>query len=214
MGEQIKRHLVDPVVIAIGAVGVTGAIIIGIGNILLSLYKEYKGVDSFDRWELWFALGLALAVIAVGALVSGRPKSRNDVLDKEVVLGRREFFEEPLPPVSAAARSGPEGTVNDITDGYTLYATNGALATAQGLIPGGSDYGRRFSGFIYAHGLHGASDELWIPFEAVTAVYPETKSAFLAVKGDETEFFGWNYPPENLRRGPSTEKDPLRPVSQ
>lgn len=214
MGEQIKRHLVDPAVIAVGAVIVTGAIIVTIGNILLSLYKEYKGIDSFDRYELWFALGLALVIIAVGAIITSRPKSGHDPLDKEIVLGHREFFQEPLPPVSAIARTGPEGTVSDITDGYTLYATNGALATAKGLLPGANDYGRKFSGFIYAHGLHGASDELWIPVEAVTDVYPETKSAFLAVKGDETEFFGWNHPPESLQRGPSRTRDPLMPEHQ
>lgn len=214
MGEQIKRHLVDPTVIAIGAVVVTGAIIVTIGNILLGLYKEAKGIDSFDRYELWFALGLALVIIAASAIITTRPKTSHDPLDKEIVLGRREFFEEPLPPVSAIARSGPEGTVSDITDGYTLYATNGALATAKGVLAGGSDYGRQYAGFIYAHGLHGASDELWIPVEAVTDVYPETKSAFLAVKGDETEAFGWNQPPENLRRGPSNVKDPLMPEHQ
>lgn len=214
MGEKIKRHLVDPVVIAIVIAIIVGAMVITLGKTLLNLYSEERGIDSFSRPELWLALGLALAIIAIGGIWSTRPKSNNDWLDKDVVLGHREFFQEPLPPISATARSGPEGTVDDITDGYTLYATNGALATAKGLLPGANDYGRRFAGFIYAHGLHGASDELWIPVEAVTAVYPETKSAFLAVKGDETEFFGWNYPPENLRRGPSKEKDPLRPVSQ
>ena len=70
-----------------------------------------------------------------------------------------------------------------------------------GVLPGGNDYGKRFAGFYYATGLYGASKELWVPFEAVLSVYPDTKTAFLAIKGDETEHFGWNIPPENLRRG-------------
>jgi hypothetical protein len=44
---------------------------------------------------------------------------------------------------------------------------------------------------------------MWIPFEAVTAVYPETQSAFLAIKGDEAESFGWTSPPESMTRGES-----------
>jgi hypothetical protein len=51
--------------------------------------------------------------------------------------------------------------------------------------------------------LYGANDEMWIPLEAVYAVYPETGSAFLAAKGDEIEHFGWNLPPESFRRGQS-----------
>ena len=39
---------------------------------------------------------------------------------------------------------------------------------------------------------------MWIPWEAVYAVYPETGSAFLAAKGDEIEHFGWNLPPGEL----------------
>lgn len=71
-----------------------------------------------------------------------------------------------------------------------------------GLIPGGEEHGIRYQGYVYAQGLYGASDELWIPVEAVTAVYPESGSVFLAIKGDETETFGWNRPPEHFRRTP------------
>ena len=55
-------------------------------------------------------------------------------------------------------------------------------------------------GVLYAAGLHGANAELWIPVEAVWAVFPETQSAFLAAKGDEVEHFGWNLPPQSFRR--------------
>jgi hypothetical protein len=45
----------------------------------------------------------------------------------------------------------------------------------------------------------------------VLAVYPETNSVFLAIKGDETEHFGWNRPPEGLRRGPKNDRLPGSP---
>ena len=43
---------------------------------------------------------------------------------------------------------------------------------------------------------------MWIPIEAVSAVYPERSSAFLAIAGDEIEAYGWHNPPVsfNLRR--------------
>jgi hypothetical protein len=77
------------------------------------------------------------------------------------------------------------------------------------MLPGATDFGKRFAGFIYAEGLSGASDELWIPVEAVMSVYPETRSALLAIKGDETEYFGWNEPPESLRRRPARKTESL-----
>ena len=75
-----------------------------------------------------------------------------------------------------------------------------ANAVKPAVLPGEEEYGRRRRGLIYANGLYGASSELWIPLEAVFAVYPETGAALLAAKGDETEHFGWNRPPESFRR--------------
>ena len=94
------------------------------------------------------------------------------------------FAPEP-PPVDVAARNGPMGTAADIAPGYVLYARSGALAQVIDVLRGVEEHGRVRSGLIYAQGMHGASDELWIPIEAVSAVYPETRSAFLAIKGDE-----------------------------
>jgi hypothetical protein len=77
------------------------------------------------------------------------------------------------------------------------------LPTAQ------EDYGHLRQGLIYAQGLHGANDELWIPGEAVAAVYPESHSAFLAIAGDEVEFLGWHRPPAGFRRTPRREEPKL-----
>jgi hypothetical protein len=77
-------------------------------------------------------------------------------------------------------------------------------------VPGSVENGRTFRGYIYASGLYGASPQLWIPFEAVYAVYPETRSAFLAIKGDETEAYGWNRMPESMSRSPRATPEPPR----
>ncbi len=57
------------------------------------------------------------------------------------------------------------------------------------------------SGLTYAF-VFGANDQMWIPIEAISAVYPETQAAFLAIAGDEIEAYGWDNPPAsfNLRR--------------
>jgi hypothetical protein len=209
MDARTKQGLIGALAVPIGAIIVTAIFIVTIGEILLALVDTSNAQEALDRWELWFALVLAIVVIAGFAAVANRPPSARDPLAKEVVIGERPFFDPPPPPVDVRARTGPRGTVADIDEGYTLYAQSGALATVLGTLEGGTDYGKRFGGFLYAKGLYGASDELWIPYEAVIAVYPETQSAFLAIKGDETEHFGWDKPPENIRRGPKRIQDEL-----
>ena len=203
MGESLKHKWIDPFAIMVGVTAVTLIIIALMGETLLALFQPGDTKDRLDRPELWFALGLGLAIIGICGFVATRPRGTTGPLEEEVVIGDRPFFEEPLPPVDVRARTGAPGTVLDIGPGYTLYAQSGALAEVIGVLPGGYDFGKYFSGFLYAKGLFGASPELWIPLEAVISVYPETQSAFLAIKGDETEHFGWNVPPENVRRGPA-----------
>ncbi len=199
MVAKLKRQLITPTIMPILVAIVVAAMIITIGETLLALYES--GRPELQRVELWVGTLLALAILGVAAFLATRPAGQLGILDREVAIGKREFFAPELPPVDVSARNGPLGTVDDITAGYMLYARNGALARVVGVIPGSEEFGRRFRGFLYAQGVHGASDELWIPYEAVMAVYPETKSAFLAIKGDETEHFGWNRPPASMRRG-------------
>ena len=144
---------------------------------------------------------IALGIIALVAFLASRPKGSLGALEKQVAIGSRPLWSDDLPPVNATALRGTPGTIADIQAGYTLYAGSGAIARVLGILPGGSDYGKRFSGFLHAEGVGHAANELWIPFEAVSAVYPESQSAFLAIKGDETESFGWTSPPESITRG-------------
>lgn len=202
MGEYIKRHFVHPFIMPIVFFGILGAIIISIGESLLALFTPGQEVDRIDRPELWLALSLALVVLFGFAFLYTRPKGTLGAIDRDIAIGRRGIFERPEPGEEESIRQGPLGTLADIQPGYTLYAGNGELARVRGMLPGATDFGKRFAGFIYAEGLRGASDELWIPVEAVMSVYPETRSALLAIKGDETDYFGWNEPPESLRRLP------------
>src|SRR5680860_610579 len=209
MNAGLRHRLIDPFVLPLLVVGVTVGLIVAMGESLLAVFEPGGSKDRLDRPELWYALVLALAVIGTAGFLATRPRGSTGPLEREVVIGNRPFFEEPLPPVDARARTGDPGTVEDIGPGYILYAQSGALAEVIGILPGATDFGKRFAGFFYSKGMFGASEELWIPFEAVMSVYPETQSAFLAIKGDETEHFGWNVPPESVRRGPPRRHDEL-----
>ncbi len=204
MATQFMHKIVRPIVVPIGVAAVVAALIIGIGSAILALHEPGLK-DRFGRPELWVALAASLVVLLVAGLLSMRPAGSMKLLEKPVVLGKTPFFEAggELREAPVNARSGDKGVVTDIAEGYTLFAQSGALATAIGLVPGGSDHGKTFAGYIYAKGRSSATSELWVPFEAVLDVYPETKSVFLSIKGDETEAFGWNIPPESVRRGPA-----------
>lgn len=203
MGGHFERRIIRPLVVPLGVFVVAAAIIVAIGETLLGLYK--KGRVDTARPELYFAILLALAILGVCAFIATRPAGSLGPLDRELAIGSKPMFVPELPAVDLAARNGPRGTVNDIAPGYILYARSGALAQVIDVLRGVEEHGRVRSGLIYAQGMHGASDELWIPVEAVSAVYPETHSAFLAIKGDETEAFGWNRPPSSFSRHPRPE---------
>jgi hypothetical protein len=175
-------------------------LIVGIGNLLLHLHPE-EIISELQRPDLFAALGLALVVLFGGAFLA-RPRSEEHALDEAVAIGETPFFTPVSPPPTdeEATRRGPQGTWSDVAPGYTLYARNGPLAKVVAVLPGEEEYGKTRRGILYASGLYGANDEMWIPVEAVYAVYPQTHSAFLASKGDEIEHFGWNRPPESFRR--------------
>jgi hypothetical protein len=194
-------------VVPLGIFLVAAAVIVTIGETLLGLFNEAN--SDLERPELYFAVLLALAILGICAFVATRPEGTLGPLDRELAIGHKPMFAPVPPPVDLAARNGPPGTSADIASGYVLYARNGALAQVVDVLRGVEEHGRVRSGLIYAKGMHGASDELWIPIEAVSAVYPETRSAFLAIKGDETEAFGWNRAPSSFSRRPQPEPQRL-----
>jgi hypothetical protein len=199
MAARVRRRLLTPAMVPIGVGIVVAILITGVGETLLGLADPEIG-SELERVELWTALGGALAILGLGAFLATRPAGSTGILERDVVIGDRPFFAPEPPPVDVSARRGPLGTFEDIREGDMIYARSGPLARVLGVLPGEEEFGRRRRGFLYAAGVYGASDELWIPVEAILAVYPETHSVFLAIKGDETEHFGWNRPPESFRR--------------
>ena len=81
-------------------------------------------------------------------------------------------------PIPLSAKYGPEGTVADLAEGYTLYARNGAFAETIDVMKSVEDIGGIQRTLIYAKGLYGGQSELWIPIEAVSGVYPESTLGF------------------------------------
>ncbi len=206
------RAFLRPAFVFILVSAIVAVLIVGIGQLLLALHpqlgdREVSGfaatVQEFNRPDLLTALGLSLVVLFAGAFLA-RPRGEPRALDEPVAIGERPFFAPVAPPPTdeEITRRGPQGTWADIAPDFTLYARNGALAKVIAILPGEDEYGKSRRGILYASGLYGANDEMWIPLEAVYAVYPETGSAFLAAKGDEIEHFGWNLPPQSFRRGP------------
>ena len=198
MSFSIGRDVIRPILFPVVAFLLAAFFIILIGEILLNLFES--GLGEFERKELWFGVIWGLLIIGVAAFAAREPKGNNQgVLDHQVVIGHKPMFVDSGAPIGGS-RSGEKGSVRDMSEGYTLYARSGAFARVIGLMPGGTEVGRSFKGYIYAQGMRGASSELWIPVEAVLDVYPETQSAFLAIMGDETEAFGWNKAPLSFNR--------------
>lgn len=206
---KIYRQFIMPAVVPVGVLVVTGVLVVGIGELLLNIKNE--GASSeFARVELWVATVLALIILLGCAFIATRPKGSLGKLDEPIAIGSRPMLAEPLPPVDVLARRGPVGTLADLELGYTLYARNGALAKVAEVLPTAQEeFGHLRRGLIYAQGVFGANDEMWIPGEAVSAVYPETRSAFLAIGGDEIEFLGWHRPPASFRRTPPKQEQHL-----
>ncbi len=210
MATKFKHKIIDPLVIPVIVVVIVVGGVTLVGESLLSVHKDGGAKDSASRPELWLAGGTALVILAIATFLVTLPKGKAGILDKPVAFGTRPFFDEAaLPSVPESSRQGAQGKIEDVTEGFVLYAQSGVLATAIGHVPGGSDHGKSFAGYIYAKGRLGATGELWVPYEAVLSVFPESKSVFLSIKGDETEAFGWNIPPESIRRGPARKTDDL-----
>lgn len=209
MGHYVAVRWIRPAIVGIIAASITGVLIYSIGHLLLH-FADHSITDELQRKELWIGLILTVGILAVAAFLATRPAGALGPLDKPVAIGKTPMAGElSLAPIPLSAKYGPEGTVADLAAGYTLYARNGAFADTIEVMKSVEDVGGIQRTLIYAKGLYGGQDELWIPIEAVSGVYPESKSAFLAIAGDEAETFGWNRPPVSFSRLDRPKEKPL-----
>jgi len=207
--EYIGVRLVRPLVVSILAVALVAGAIFGIGQLLLNLHDT--GVsEELRRQELWVGVALTVGILMVAAFLASRPAGSLGPLDSEVAIGGKPMSGEiSLRPIDPSARGGQAGTIDDLAAGYTLYARNGALAELIDVLQSVEDVGEVSRTLLFCRGLYGAANELWIPVEAVSAVYPETRSAFLAIAGDEILALGWNRPPMSFKRSERAKTTPL-----
>ncbi len=209
MGRYIAVRWIRPAIVAITACAITGVCIFLIGHLLLR-FADHSITEELRRQELWIGLALTVGILGIASFLATRPAGALGPLDKPVALGKTPMAGElSLAPVPLSAKYGPEGTVADLAQGYTLYARNGAFAETIDVMKSVEDVGGVHRTLIYARGLYGGQDELWIPIEAVSGVYPESRSAFLAIAGDEAETFGWNRPPSSFSRTERPKETPL-----
>jgi hypothetical protein len=197
------------VIVTVLAVAIVAGAIFTIGQLLLNLH-DTDVTEEIKRVELWVGVALAISILAVATLLASRPAGALGPLDREVAIGSKPMVGEiALGPVNPYARHGRLGTVDDLVPGFTLYARNGALAELVDVLKSVEDVGEVSRTLLFARGLYGAADDLWIPIEAVSAVYPESRSAFLAVAGDETIALGWDRPPMSFARTERARDTPL-----
>ncbi len=209
MARYVAVRWIRPALVAIIAVGITAGLIFSIGHLLLH-FSDHTITKELQRKELWVGLVLTVGILAVASFIATRPQGSLGRLDKQTAIGRSPMAGElDRGPVPLSAKYGPEGSVADLTPGYTLYARNGAFAETIDVLKSVEDIGGMHRTLIYAKGLLGGQDALWIPIEAVSGVYPESKSAFLAIAGDEAETFGWNRPPASFSRMERPKETPL-----
>ena len=209
MGRYIAVRWIRPASVAIVAALLTGFGIYLIGHLLLRM-SDHSVTQELQRKELWIGLALTVGILAIASFLASRPAGALGPLDRPVAIGKTPISGElNSASIPLTAKYGAEGTVADLAQGYTLYARNGAFAEIIDVMKSVEDIGGVQRTLIYAKGLYGGQTELWIPIEAVSGVYPESSSAFLAIAGDEAETFGWNRPPLSFSRTERPKETPL-----
>ncbi len=207
--EYVGIRFIRPLVVFLVAAVLVGGAIVLIGETLLNVHDAHF-TSELKRKELWLGVGLTVGILAIASFLATRPKDSLGPLDDDVAIGSKPMRGE----ISASVANpyltqGAPGVVADIAPGYTLNARNGEFAQVVDVLQSVEDVGSRQRTLIFARGLHGVSDELWIPIEAVTAVFPDTQTAYLAVSGDESESLGWNLPPASFSRIERPKETPL-----
>jgi len=190
-GKLFLRPIILLVIVFAFVVG----FVIGYGEWLLTVTDSSIDKDSFARREVWVAIISSAAIVVVAGLIAYSPPGRFAFLERSQLIGKEPIFAPPSPGPAAIARSGSTGSVAQVAAGYTLFAKDTPLAYVIGTVPGRRGQG----GYFYAAGFDGNARQIWIPVDAVADVYPDTRSAFLAMRGTDPAAYGWTTMPESVK---------------
>ena len=190
-GKLFFRPIILLVIVFAFAVG----FVVGYGEWLLAVTDPTIDRNSFARPELWIAIISGTVIVVVAGLIAYSPPGRFAFLERAQMIGKEPIFAPPPPGPASVARSGRTGSAAQITEGYTLFAKDTPLAYVIGTVPGRRGQG----GYLYAAGFDGNARQIWVPVDAVADVYPDTRSAFLTMRGTDPAAYGWTNMPESVK---------------
>ena len=190
-GKLFLRPIILLIIVFACAVG----FVVGYGEWLLAATDSTIDHDSFARPELWVAIGSGAVIVIVAGLIAYSPPGRFAFLERGQMLGKEPIFAPPPPGPASVARSGSTGSAAQIVEGWTLFAKDTPLAYVIGTVPGRRGQG----GYLYAAGFDGNARQIWVPVDAVADVYPDTRSAFLTMRGTDPAVYGWTNMPESVK---------------
>ena len=182
-----------PIIMVAIVVVIVAVVIIGYGEALWRAHEHNASIaeSSFRRPEIWIA-AVPSAVVVIGALIIAySPAGWFGWLEKGMTIGRTPIFAPTNPNAAQEARHGATGTVDQVAAGYTLFVGDDPLGQVIGQAPGN---------YLYATGFQGGPRQLWIPHDAIDAVYPDSKAAFVRSRGGAIPA-SWATMPASLRHG-------------
>ena len=190
-GKLFLRPIILLIVVFAFAIG----FVVGYGEWLLSVTDTSIDRNSFARREIWVAIIPSAIIVIVAGLIAYSPPGRFGFLERQQIIGKEPIFAPPPPGLAAVSRSGTLGNVRQVQQGYTLFSGDVPIAYVIGTVPARRGEG----GYLYASGFEGNARQIWVPIDAVHEVYPDTRSAFLRMRGNDPAAYGWTTMPESIR---------------
>ncbi|HEV2529876.1 MAG TPA: hypothetical protein VGT61_15640 [Thermomicrobiales bacterium] len=190
-GKLFLRPLLITAIVAAAAIGY----VVGYGEALLAVVDHSIEKNSLARPEIWVAVIPAAIIVILATLIAYSPAGRFGFLEKQTLFGKEPLFAPAAPGPSVLAKRGVTGRASDVAAGWSLYANDVPLGRVVGIVPG-----RRGEGaFLFTNGFAGQPRQIWVPMDAVNEVYPETRSAFLRMRGLDAAAYGWTTMPESVK---------------
>jgi hypothetical protein len=200
-GEAVNRPanfgklFLRPFVVVVAVVAVAVGWVVGYGEALLASVDHSVSKDSLARPEIWVAVIPCALIVVLATVIAYSPKGRFGFLERETLIGRQPIFAPPPPAASELSRSGAQGRLSDVTEGWVVWGNDQALGRVVGIVPSR----RGETGYLYVNGFEGNARQIWVPTDAVHEIYPATRSAFLRMRGHHPAAYGWTSMPESVK---------------